>query len=81
MASDPATGNVILFGGETTGYPATVLQDTWAWDGSDWVEESPAAHPPARLWASMAPDPATGNVVLFSGYSGSRMLHDTWTWG
>jgi len=28
----------------------------------------------------MAYDTATGNVVLFGGYSGSTWFTDTWTW-
>ena len=77
MAYDPATGNVVLFGG------ADALQrfgDTWTWDGTTWTKQAPATSPPARYSASMAYDAATGNVVLFGGQGGA-FLGDTWTWG
>ncbi|MGB7266476.1 MAG: kelch repeat-containing protein, partial [Terracidiphilus sp.] len=47
-----------------------------------FVQQSPAASPPARLGASMAYDAATGQVVLFSGWGtgGSTLLSDTWVW-
>jgi hypothetical protein len=78
MAYDPATHNVVLFGG--TGRKA-VLNGTWAWDGTTWTRQFPQAIPPARANASMAYDPATGNVVLFGGFGGNGVLGDTWTWG
>ena len=45
-----------------------------------WTQASPATSPPARNGATMAYDPATGNMVLFGGYTGSSYLADTWTW-
>src|SRR5215469_2060068 len=65
MAYDAATGNVVLFTGESFGHH--LLSDTWVWDGSTWTQQHPATHPPARRGASMAYDAATGNVVLFGG--------------
>jgi hypothetical protein len=79
MSSDPATGGVILFGGQTTGYPQDNLNDTWIWNGTDWVQQSPAASPPGRYDAVLAPGPS-GNVVLFGGLAAAD-LHDTWIWG
>jgi hypothetical protein len=79
MATDPATGHVVLFGGDSTG-GSTLLGDTWTWDGSNWTLQTPAASPPARGYAAMAADPATGHVVLFGGTPGGTVLADTWTW-
>jgi len=80
MTYDAATGNVILFGGNSQGEVA----DTWVWDGSTWTQQHPATSPPAREDASMAYDAATGNVVLFGGYQerqgGFNVLGDTWVW-
>ena len=45
-----------------------------------WTEQSPATSPSARYGASMAYDPATGDVVLFGGEGSSAFLDDTWTW-
>ena len=68
LASDPATGNVILLEGYSNG-------STWTWDGTNWTE-SPATSPGVSFSTVMAADPATGNVILVEGYSQSS----TWTW-
>jgi hypothetical protein len=49
----------------------------------NWTEQSPAASPPARAFASMAYDSANGTVVLFGGSTnvhGGGSLGDIWTW-
>src|SRR5664280_2625583 len=79
MAYDPATGDMVLFGGENssaTGF----LNDTWTWNGTTWAEQLPGTSPSARDGASMAYDPATGDMVLFGGGGDSGYLSDTWTW-
>jgi hypothetical protein len=83
MAYDPATGDMVLFGGGLT--DGDLLNDTWTWDGAAWSEEAPTTSPPGRYHASMAYDPVTGDMVLFGGfgYSGVRgdgPSDDTWTW-
>ncbi len=78
MAYDPATGNMILFGGTRAD---AFFDGTWVWDGTTWTKQAPVTHPPARDDASMAYDKATGNMVLFGGSSSAgRPLGDTWTW-
>ncbi len=76
MAYDPATGNIVLFGGANGG---SDLSDTWIFDGATWTRLSTATSPPARSYASLAYDPATGNMVLFGGSGASSDLADTWT--
>ena len=65
MAYDSQRGRVVLFGGygDSGG-----LADTWEWDGSTWVERTPATSPPARSGHAMAYDSQRGRVVLFGGY-------------
>ena len=46
MAYDPATGNMILFGGANN---SGFFGDTWTWDGTTWTQQSPANSPPAAL--------------------------------
>src|SRR5215469_366233 len=47
----------------------------------NWTKQHPATLPPARVDAPMAYDAATGNVVLFSGYTNlETALGDTWVW-
>jgi len=80
MAYDPATGNIVLFGGLGSFGSDSALTDTWTWNGSTWTEQHPATSPSARSSASMAYDPATGDMVLFGGVSTSGYINDTWTW-
>ena len=79
VAYDPATGDVVLFGG--TG-PGGVSDDTWIWDGSNWIQQFPADAPPAVADASMAYDPTTQTVVLFGGVDPTTNAYygDTWSW-
>jgi hypothetical protein len=58
------------------------LNDLWAWDGTGWTELSPAHSPPARLYAQMAYDDATGQVLLFGGAVDTAAdIADTWVYG
>jgi hypothetical protein len=69
MVYDPATGDMVLFGGiGGTGQP---LADTWIWDGSSWSQAAPADSPPARYGAQMAWDPQSQRVILVGGTGGS----------
>ncbi len=76
MAYDAATNETILFGG--TGN--SIVNATWAYNGSTWTELSPATSPSARSQASMAYDPATSQLILFGGSTGPASLGDTWEW-
>jgi hypothetical protein len=83
MAYDAATGTIVLFGGVNFIHGTHILRDTWTWDGSTWTKQAPTASPPARRFASMAYDAATGTIVLFGGVNfihGTHILRDTWTW-
>jgi hypothetical protein len=77
MAYDAATSTAVLFSGEGQN-PTVLLDDTWTWDGATWTQQHPATSPSARIFASMAYDPATSTAVLFG--SGNVIL-GTWTWG
>jgi hypothetical protein len=46
----------------------------------NWANPSPAVRPSPRVQSAMAYDAATGTVVLFGGYTGTRYLAGTWTW-
>jgi hypothetical protein len=96
MAYDPATGDVVMFGGEgASGQP---LVGTWLWNGSAWSVAAPAESPPARYGALMAWDPQSQRVILLGGMGGSgcatgdrggsvaftgsacTQLQDAWAW-
>ena len=77
MEYDPATGQMVLFGGSSEG---TAESDTWTFDGSDWTEQAPFRSPAARAGASMAFDQATGQMILFAGAGAGGALADTWSY-
>lgn len=88
MAYDPATKDVVLFGGINSTGNTKVLNDTWTWDGADWTQRHPANSPPERNNAALAYDAATNQQVLFGGASSKPAigglvpppLNDTWVW-
>jgi uncharacterized protein (TIGR03437 family) len=75
---DSALGQVVLFGGQIP--PAsglgnfTSVNDTWVWNGSNWIQQFPATSPPAQSGFALAYDSGHSQVVLF-GSAG------TWTYG
>jgi hypothetical protein len=81
LAFHAPTGRVLLFGG-ALGHYASVLGDTWEWDGAAWLSRSPAVAPPARSAHAMCGDPRRGVVVLFGGSTdvSGPFLGDTWEW-
>jgi hypothetical protein len=82
FAYDTGRATGILFGACCPGTNGG-LNDTWAWDGTDWTELHPAASPPPRAYACMAYDLDSGDLVLFGGLgyaSGGQALGDTWLW-
>ena len=86
MATDPATGGVVLFGGAELG-GGPIRNDTWTWNGTTktWTEEHPPVSPPKRWSAAMANDDAGGRIVLFGGEdvlgpTCCAVLGDAWAW-
>jgi hypothetical protein len=81
MAYDAARAVSVLFGGyyyDGSGHP---LNDTWEWDGVDWVQRTPATKPTPRDFHGMAYDSARGVTVLFGGLvNSSYFANDTWEW-
>ncbi len=96
LAWDPVSRRVLLFGGtpqgeaeETPGSSMRVpaYDDTWAWDGRQWVALAPAHHPPARRSFGMTTDLGRGRVLLFGGIrgnaprdTGAELFEDQWSW-
>jgi hypothetical protein len=83
MTYDPATGDVLLFGG-ASGYPTYLLfNDTWEFNGVTWTQLSPALTPVSSSFgAVMTYDTSTGSVVMFDsgeGYNGGPYLNSTYT--
>ncbi len=89
MAYDAVTGQLLLFGGggngqRIAGLAPPLLDDTWDWNGTTWIQLHPATVPAARTQPGMAYDAATHDIVLFSGNEvntdGPHNLDDTWIW-
>ena len=81
LADDVGRRRVVLFSGFTISPPPYYNSDTWEWNGTAWVQCSPAVSPPARQRHAMAYDVARKRVVLFGGGDGTgRNLNDTWEW-
>ncbi|MDY0001924.1 MAG: kelch repeat-containing protein [Polyangia bacterium] len=85
-AYEPASSELLLFGGWYYDSQAHYLGDLWAWDGSDWAARSPVSEalPSHRGSAAVTADPLRGELVLFGGYrlEGQPLcLSDTWRFG
>ena len=77
-AYDPASAQLVMFGGLIDGYKYT--SETWGWNGRSWSHLDPASSPRQRSGGSEAFDAATGQFILFGGADGSNYLNDTWIW-
>jgi hypothetical protein len=80
LVSDPITGHVMMFGGNDGTAGDHFLNDTWIWNGTDWVQQQPASSPSARELPSMAGDTDSKTVVLFGGGDTTNDVQDLWTW-
>ncbi|HEV7554163.1 MAG TPA: kelch repeat-containing protein, partial [Kofleriaceae bacterium] len=66
----------ILFGGFVS---SLAVDETWAWDGSAWMQLHPAHAPPPRFDMAIGGDPIRNQIVVFGG-SDDTALGDTWVW-
>jgi hypothetical protein len=75
LVFDSARGKIVMFGG----YNATALDDTWEFDGTNWVERVLPTRPPGRSYHAMAFDAVRGKVIVVAGNSGTTTtLADSW---
>lgn len=81
MVFDRGRQRVLLFGGGPGTGPnvRAALNDTWEWDGTDWVQVDDVG-PSPRRGHSMAFDSVRASTVLFGGLSTPSLtaLGDTW---
>lgn len=82
MAFDPATGGMVLFGGETAIPPATTpptpptySNETWLLLGGNWQQLTPSTTPPARSLHSMVTRTDAFQDVLLCGGSDNSILN------
>ncbi len=88
MAYDAKRERTVLFGGYDFPGTSTVFDDTWEWDGAQWLRASVAA-PPARWLHTLVFDAVRSRIVLAGGVGAwtdgdplpeSEELADVWTW-
>lgn len=73
--------NTILFGGATRdGRFLKILNDTWSFDGNEWIQISPDVSPSARAGACAVYEPNLEEIILFGGTDGARFMNDMWAW-
>jgi RHS repeat-associated protein len=81
LSYDSSSGQIVLFGGCRG---SSILGDTWVFDGvsQTWMQraQAPAPAPTARCAFGQTYDTATGQTLLFGGYSGAVLDSDTWSW-
>lgn len=78
LSYDALDQRALLVGGGTP--TGGAWGDTWAWDGTNWVQQS-AGTPGVRAGQAMAYDATDAQLVLFGGGSGTSTLGDTWVLG
>ena len=86
MAFDSQRAKLVLFGGDhIQPYDLGESNDTWEWDGRQWLRDWTAAAPPIRSAHTMAYDLARGRMVVFGGWnaatSPATIYGDTWELG
>lgn len=79
MVYDSRRARIVTFGGRSPTTTATA-NDTWEWDGTDWVQMAPANSPNARAFYSMVFDERRGVTVLYGTQSGSTFAGGDQTW-
>ncbi len=82
MAYDPATQQLVLFGGQDEAQEPK--RETWLWTGSDWSLQHTATVMPYLTSPSMAYEPGVG-LVLFGGKpwvanSLEHLSNETYVW-
>ena len=79
---DPATRELLLFGGNTTGSDGAGLNDLWGLDLSNpvsWVAYSPPGPRPIARWSHMTVfHRASAQLYTYGGWDGDEYRGDVW---
>lgn len=70
-------GAVVMFGGQSSGTYANMLEETWLWNGTTWSQATPTTSPSARAGHAMAA--SASQAIVFGGRSTNSFLNDTWS--
>ena len=81
MTYDSVRGETVMFAGRDL-RSGSLLDDTWLWDGVNWTQAFPAAHPAARIAHAITFDASRAEVLLFGGRLAAfpSSFGDTWVW-
>lgn len=80
MAYDSIREEIILFGGMGQAN-SDLKNDTWKWDGSNWLQLFPMDSPSPRVHHHMVYDSGRDKIVLFGGCGeGNVDVNDLWEW-
>ncbi len=84
MVYDAARQCMVLFGGYSNEYGGD-RNETWTYDGEDWIQQFPERKPYPRHRHAMAYDPLREKIVVYGGeflwWGLNRTYYqDTWEW-
>ncbi|MCX6844303.1 MAG: hypothetical protein NTX53_18745 [candidate division WOR-3 bacterium] len=78
MAYEGSRGRTVLFGGtQSLSMPRPWLNDTWEWDGHEWIQSSTSAAPSARLM-EMTYQQDRQRIVAYGGTNDVDFYNDLW---
>lgn len=80
MVFDASRNRTVVFGGCDEGI-AAIYGDTWEYNGSDWVNVTPAGSPTARFRGMMEYDSDRSRTVFFGGFDGTQQRTETYEYG
>lgn len=81
LAYHALSRRVVMFGGSQDQYFTEQLDDTWEYDGSEWLETTPAASPAARSRPALVYETVSGRILMFGGLDQSGgHLSETWAY-
>ncbi|MCA8948639.1 MAG: hypothetical protein KDE27_04010 [Planctomycetes bacterium] len=81
LAYDAGRGRFVLYGGvRTIGFALQTLGDTWEYDGTTWMPQTPATSPPQLRSHRMVARGNSGDVYLFGGATGFTDHRGGHTW-
>jgi len=78
MAFDPATGQVLLFGGQSA---SGFMSDTWTWDGTDWTPMADLGSTPPPMRDAVITQAGPNGLLLVGGtMQGGKAVSGEWFW-
>lgn len=67
-ATDPLTGNTVIFGGKND--REEYINDQWRWNGTTWTQMNVSNRPAPRMNGGFVHDTARERFLLFGGFAG-----------